>query len=414
MYLFEDEKWRNFRPLSYSRPISDLRVGCTSLGEKIEAYAGRAVKGLLIRDYVAPVAKEEHPGLLVNQVNEETALFVNSRFIPTGDFHRDITDLAPGDVLLDKREDVIAFNGPYRILKEAMEDGTVANEKLRSLARSSRKIDIAMPLYIWDLIRLNVQELIRDFEILKKRGTFGKIDMGVHILNRMYVYIDETAVIKPGVVIDAEEGPVFIDRDVTIGPNSVLVGPLFVGPGSVVKMGAKLNHGVSLGPVTKAGGEIEETIIQGYSNKQHEGFLGHAYLGSWVNIGADTNNSDLKNTYGPIKVNFFGQEINTGMIFLGLIMGDHSKSGINTMFNTGTIVGFSANVFGGDFPPKFIPSFGWGGASGITEYDLEKALEVAKRVMQRRNVKLTSAYEKLFRHLYEITRNEREPYLSFR
>ena len=412
MYLFEDEKWRNFRPLSYSRPISDLRVGCTSLGEKIEAYAGRAVKGLLIRDYVAPVAKEEHPGLLVNQVNEETALFVNSRFIPTGDFHRDITDLAPGDVLLDKREDVIAFNGPYRILKEAMEDGTVANEKLRSLARSSRKIDIAMPLYIWDLIRLNVQELIRDFEILKKRGTFGKIDMGVHILNRMYVYIDETAVIKPGVVIDAEEGPVFIDRDVTIGPNSVLVGPLFVGPGSVVKMGAKLNHGVSLGPVTKAGGEIEETIIQGYSNKQHEGFLGHAYLGSWVNIGADTNNSDLKNTYGPIKVNFFGQEINTGMIFLGLIMGDHSKSGINTMFNTGTIVGFSANVFGGDFPPKFIPSFGWGGASGITEYDLEKALEVAKRVMQRRNVKLTPAYEKLFRHLYEITRNEREPYLS--
>ena len=414
MYLFEDEKWRNFRPLSYSRPISDLRVGCTSLGEKIEAYAGRAVKGLLIRDYVAPVAKEEHPGLLVNQVNEETTLFVNSRFIPTGDFHRDITDLAPGDVLLDKREDVIAFNGPYRILKEAMEDGTVANEKLRSLARSSRKIDIAMPLYIWDLIRLNVQELIRDFEILKKRGTFGKIDMGVHILNRMYVYIDETAVIKPGVVIDAEEGPVFIDRDVTIGPNSVLVGPLFVGPGSVVKMGAKLNHGVSLGPVTKAGGEIEETIIQGYSNKQHEGFLGHAYLGSWVNIGADTNNSDLKNTYGPIKVNFFGQEINTGMIFLGLIMGDHSKSGINTMFNTGTIVGFSANVFGGDFPPKFIPSFGWGGASGITEYDLEKALEVAKRVMQRRNVKLTPAYEKLFRHLYEITRNEREPYLSSR
>ena len=414
MYLFEDEKWRNFRPLSYSRPISDLRVGCTSLGEKIEAYAGRAVKGLLIRDYVAPVAKEEHPGLLVNQVNEETTLFVNSRFIPTGDFHRDIADLAPGDVLLDKREDVIAFNGPYRILKEAMEDGTVANEKLRSLARSSRKIDIAMPLYIWDLIRLNVQELIRDFEILKKRGTFGKIDMGVHILNRMYVYIDETAVIKPGVVIDAEEGPVFIDRDVTIGPNSVLVGPLFVGPGSVVKMGAKLNHGVSLGPVTKAGGEIEETIIQGYSNKQHEGFLGHAYLGSWVNIGADTNNSDLKNTYGPIKVNFFGQEINTGMIFLGLIMGDHSKSGINTMFNTGTIVGFSTNVFGGDFPPKFIPSFGWGGASGITEYDLEKALEVAKRVMQRRNVKLTPAYEKLFRHLYEITRNEREPYLSSR
>ncbi len=414
MYLFEDEKWKNFRPLSYSRPISDLRVGCTALGEKIEAYAGKAVNGLIVREYLVPVTKEEHPGLLVNQVKDGSALFVNSRFIPTGDFHRDIVDLAPGDVLLDKREDVIAFNGPYRILKEAMEGGTVVNEKLRSLAKSSRKIDIAMPLYIWDLIRLNVQELIRDFEMLKKRGTFGKIDVGVHILNRMYVYIDETAVIKPGVVIDAEEGPVFIDRDVTIGPNSVLVGPLYIGPGSVVKMGAKINQGVSLGPVTKAGGEIEETIIQGYSNKQHEGFLGHAYLGSWVNIGADTNNSDLKNTYGPIKVNFFGQEINTGMIFLGLIMGDHSKSGINTMFNTGTIVGFSANVFGGDFPPKFIPSFGWGGASEISEYDLEKALEVAKRVMQRRNVKLTPAYEELFRHIHEITREEREPYLSSR
>ncbi len=397
----------NFRPIAFSRPIFDLRVGCTTLREKIELHAHRRIKGVIVREYLRKIVKEENEKIAVNAPSEEVVLLINARLIPPQDFQNMISSLSTGEALIDKRGDVIAFLGPWKLAKEAFENGVADNEKLRSLAKSVSEIDIYMPYYIWDLIKLNAQEIIRDFELLDKRGTRGRVDMGVYILNRPYVYIAEGAVIKPGVVIDAEDGPVFIDRETTVGPNSVLVGPLYVGERCLIKMGAKINHGTTLGPVTKVGGEVEESIFQGYSNKQHDGFLGHAYIGSWVNIGADTNNSDLKNTYGPIRVNFFGTEIDTGMTFLGLIMGDHSKAGINTMFNTGTIVGFSANVYGGDFPPKFIPSFTWGGAKGLTIYKLDKALEVAKRVMQRRNVELTPVYQNLFEFIYELTEMER-------
>jgi len=209
----------------------------------------------------------------------------------------------------------------------------------------------------------------------------------------------------PGVVIDAESGPVWIDDHAQIMPQAVLEGPLAVGANSIIKVGAKIYENTTIGPVCKVGGEVEESIFQSYSNKQHDGFLGHSYLGSWINLGADTNNSNLKNNYAEVQIWNYPQErlISTGRQFCGLIMGDHSKCGINTMFNTGTVIGVSANIFGSNFPRNFIPSFSWGGASGFITYALDKASETADLVMNRKNEDYTDEDRKIMKHIFEIT-----------
>jgi len=209
-------------------------------------------------------------------------------------------------------------------------------------------------------------------------------------------------------VLDAEDGPIYIDKDATVMANASLQGPLFVGAKSVIKMGAKIYESVSVGEMCKVGGEVEESIIHSYSNKQHEGFLGHSYLGQWVNLGADSNNSDLKNNYGTVKVYVNGEMIDSGLLFVGLIMGDHAKCGINTMFNTGTVVGAMSNVFGSGYSDKFIPSFTWGGVESMETYALDKALEVARRVMARRKMALSVAQENMLRHVFAITTFERK------
>ena len=226
-------------------------------------------------------------------------------------------------------------------------------------------------------------------------------------MNRDEIFVGQGAKVKPGAVLDAEGGPIIIEPGATIFPNATIEGPAFIGEKSLIKIGAKIYEGTSIGEVCKVGGEVEETIIHSYSNKQHDGFLGHSYLGMWVNLGADTNNSDLKNNYGNVKVYVDGGIVDSGSMFVGLTMGDHSKSGINTMFNTGTMVGVSCNVYGGGFPPKFIPSFTWGGAEGLLEYRLDKALETARAVMGRRKIELTASDEELMREIFRETAQER-------
>jgi UDP-N-acetylglucosamine diphosphorylase/glucosamine-1-phosphate N-acetyltransferase len=231
----------------------------------------------------------------------------------------------------------------------------------------------------------------------------GKIDRGSHLLGKENIFLGKGSRIMPGVVLDAEEGPIWIGQNTRVLPNAVLRGPLAIGDHCLVKIAAKIYENTSVGPVCKVGGEIEGCIIQEFSNKQHDGFLGHSYLGAWINIGADTNNSDLKNNYGEISVYLNDRSINTGKRFLGLTMGDHSKTGINTMFNTGTVVGVNCNIYGEGFPPKFIPSFSWGGAAGFREFQFEKALEVAKIVMDRRKVTFTDHHLKLFEAVKQLS-----------
>jgi len=219
--------------------------------------------------------------------------------------------------------------------------------------------------------------------------------------------IGEGTKVKPGVVLDAENGPIYIGSNATIFSNAVIEGPAFVGDRSLIKIGAKIYENTSIGEVCKVGGEVEGSIIHSYSNKQHDGFLGHAYLGMWVNLGADTNNSDLKNNYGNVKMVIDGKAVDTGSMFMGLVMGDHSKSSINTMFNTGTVVGVSSNVYGSGFPPKAVPSFAWGGGGELTTYEIGKAIDVARRVMGRRKMELSPVEEAVLRHVFEQTKNER-------
>jgi UDP-N-acetylglucosamine diphosphorylase/glucosamine-1-phosphate N-acetyltransferase len=263
--------------------------------------------------------------------------------------------------------------------------------------------------YSWEFVHENPGEIKNDYAFATKGQKMPRKNRpGVFYQKQSQVWISKTAQVDPGVVIDASDGPVYIDDDARIFPQATIIGPAYIGKKSLIKIGAKLYEGVSIGEVCKVGGEVEESIIHSYSNKQHDGFLGHAYLGQWVNLGADTNNSDLKNNYGSVRVYINGEEVNTGMTFVGLTMGDHSKSGINTMFNTGTVAGIMCNVYGSDFLPKWIPSFSWGGSAGLVEFDIEKALAVARKVMGRRKVTLGAAEEKLIRFWFEQTRVQRQ------
>jgi UDP-N-acetylglucosamine diphosphorylase/glucosamine-1-phosphate N-acetyltransferase len=278
----------------------------------------------------------------------------------------------------------------------------------------AENIDLYLVNYTWDLINRNGEEIVKDYKYLKtknknvKKKPKKKIHDGVHLVNKKDIYFGDGVEIKPGCVIDASKGPVYIDKNVLIFPNAVIEGPAYIGENSKIKSGAAIYENVSIGRVCKVGGEVEDIIMLPYSNKQHAGFIGHAYLGSWVNLGADTNNSDLKNNYSTVKVSVNGKEVDSGSQFLGLIMGDHSKSSINSMFNTGTSAGFSCNIFGAGFPSKHIPSFSWGGGEKFSVYDVEKSIETAKTVYKRRDKVFTEPDAELFRAIFAMTKNARK------
>jgi UDP-N-acetylglucosamine diphosphorylase/glucosamine-1-phosphate N-acetyltransferase len=411
--LFEDEKWNLLRPLSYTRPVYDIRCGILTPKERVKIHFPEIPISLHTRNYLEDIVREENPGVSVNEVKGYPLILINGRLLSSDIIKILLDEKLRGRAIIDKNGDPIALyiESKTERIDSLLKEGPLKKEDILEMVEETIEVNYTLPEYPWDLIHLNERKIKEDFEILGKRGIFGKVYPGVHIISPDGVFIGRNSRIKPGVVLDAEEGPIFIGEGTLLEPNVVIKGPCAIGENSFIKMGSKIGEGTSTGPVTKLGGEVESSIFQGYSNKQHDGFFGHSYVGSWVNVGADSNTSDLKNTYGTVSVDFFGEKINTGHMFLGLIMGDHSKCGINTMFNTGTIVGVAVNVFGGDYPPKFIPSFLWGGTSGWEEHDLDKAIETARRVMERRKVKLTESYKKLLIQIFEITREERKKLL---
>jgi UDP-N-acetylglucosamine diphosphorylase/glucosamine-1-phosphate N-acetyltransferase len=271
----------------------------------------------------------------------------------------------------------------------------------------AKDLDARMITYPWDLVRLNGEEIDRDFARLGGAAIEADIPEGVHLVNQEAIRLGRGVSLGPGVVIDASRGPVLMEEDAEVMANASLAGPLSIGRGSIIKMGARIYGETTIGPVCKVGGEVGESIIHGYSNKQHGGFVGHSYLGEWVNIGAGTDTSDMKNNYSTVRLSVGGESVDSGEAFVGLFMGDHSKCGIGTTFNTGSIAGACCNIFGAGFPPKYIPSFSWGGSSGFSEHDLEKAIETARTAMARRDRKLDSAGENILREVFEITREER-------
>ncbi len=407
--LFEDAGWRDLYPLTLARPVYELRFGISVFLTKAKYTFKDASIYLHVRKYLEEVESEARPGYPVNKVPEGPALFLNGRLIYTDETAR----LAEGgDALLVNQDG--EFIGarvaevPEKVKSKLLNGEAIERSDFEGL--TVEEVDAKLFHYLWELVHANGGEIEREYRIFGKKGIYGRVHEGAHIVGDE-VFIGEGAVVQPGVVLDAEEGPIYIDEGAVIMANSTVVGPAFIGKGSKIKIGAKIYENVSIGPICKIGSEVDESIVHSYANKQHDGFLGHAYVAPWVNLGAGASNSDLKNNYSTVKV-FLApdRKIDTGSMFVGLMIGDHSKAGINTMFNTGTVVGVAANVFGAGFPPKFVPSFAWGGAAGFVEHKFEKAVETARRVMARRKVELTPAYEKMLRHIFELTKDERKDF----
>jgi len=403
-YLIEDKGYEHLYPLTYARPVFELRAGMRSLREHFLARSGLVDVACLMRKEVLASFSQAYPQITTT-VTPGDSIVINGRLIADDQIIAAINELSINEYLITKDREIIAARVEF---VESTDPFLVFAVESLSTGKA-KTVEANLIHYPWDLV-FSTPQLIS--EAAKESNKLGKIDGAVSESARLsandHIYIAVGAKVAAGVVLAADDGPIYIDEGAEIMPNATIIGPAYIGKNSLVKVGAKIYGGTSIGNVCKVGGEIEGSIIHGYSNKQHEGFLGHSYIGTWCNLGADTNNSDLKNNYGNVDVIINGDKIDTGHMFVGLIMGDHSKSGINTMFNTGTVVGFSCNVFGADYLPKSIPSFTWlNNSVGPVEYKLEKALEVAERVTARRHVMFSKIDRELFTHVFSLTKHER-------
>lgn len=410
--IFEDELYLNFEPLIYSRPVYDLVCGMDTLKKKIlRAFPGEKVI-LKCRPYLESLINEENKKLRVNEFEEEDYLFINGRIIAPLNLKNILKIKSKEEKVFVSRGVVIAVKVSWNRIKDLELDKLEVIDTKLFNDLPLEEVDVECANYLWDFVYLNNGEIQNDFKFYtktkrSKTSVKKKNYEGVSFVNRKNIFIGKDVELRPGVVLDASNGPIYIDKNVTVFSNSVIQGPVYIGESSSIKAGATVYPNVSIGKVCKIGGEIEDSILHSFTNKQHAGFLGHSYLGSWINIGADTNCSDLQNNYGTIKVQINGRHIDSGRQFVGLMMGDHSKTAINTMFNTGTVVGFSCNVYGAGFPPKYIPSFSWGGSESIREYKFSKAVETARAVFDRRNKEFGNQDEKLFNEIFELTKEDR-------
>ena len=417
--IFEDKKASNFLPLTYSRPVYDLICGYTSLNDKILKVFPSLKHSAYCRKYLKNVYEQNNPGVIVNNIQDNDCLFINGRVVADNKLAKLFSKKKKENIVFTSGDTVVAAylsGSKLELLKNNLND-CIDLENFDGIP--SEQIEVQAVNYIWDLVNINGKELTKEFGVQFNRKNkknqkriSGKIHDGVYFLNKKEIIIEKGAVVKPGSVIDASNGPVYIDKNAEIFPNAVIEGPVYIGESTKIKSGATIYENTSIGKVCKVGGEVECSIIMPYSNKQHSGFLGHSYLGSWINLGADTNNSDLKNNYSTVKAYVNGEMVDSGSQFLGLTIGDHSKSAINTMFNTGTVVGYSCNIFGNGFPDKFIPSFTWGGTEKSKVYDVEKSISTAKIVMGRRNKNMSKDDEDLFRIIFDQTKKERKNIVS--
>ncbi len=410
LVVFEDAGFSNLFPLTLTRPVFDLVCGMSSLAEKVVAGVGRPSIGFHLRDYLAPGCDGAVTSYRELCQGHDMLTLINGRMIFSAGLLERIEPSWPGRYVCCGST-VVANLSTGHIEKL---DGLIGQPLTEAVFADlpARNLDVGLVSFPWDLVELNGEELGKDFASVGGSKIETEPSPMVHMVAEENVRIGKNVRISPGVVIDAGSGPVSIADEVVVMANASLEGPLHIGRGSIIKMGAKIYGGTTIGPVSKIGGEVAETVVQGYVNKQHEGFLGHSYIGEWVNLGAGTDTSDMKNNYSPVRVAVAGKLVDSGELFVGLFMGDHSKTGIGTVFNTGTVVGACCNIFGADYPPKFVPSFAWGGASGFKEHDLKKAIETAGRAMGRRGHTLDAEVEAVLRKVFDLTAGERHAFFG--
>jgi UDP-N-acetylglucosamine diphosphorylase/glucosamine-1-phosphate N-acetyltransferase len=389
-YILFDGNVRNqLLPFTFTRPVADIRVGILTIREKWEQLLGFTTT-TLTEDYLS----EKYPFLEL-----EKNIFINASFLPSENLAGIIKGLEENQAVFFEEEPLAFF---------ATEGQEVAFETFDIIQYAHN--DVLRIAHTWDIFSKNGQAIKRDFELLTKGRKSQPIPEGVWAKNPENIFIEEGATLE-FCTLNASEGPIYIGKHAEIMEGALIRGPFALCEHASVKMGAKIYTNTSIGPHSKVGGEVNNSVIFGYSNKSHDGFLGNSVLGEWCNLGADSNNSNLKNNYAEVRLWDYETEgfARTGLQFCGLMMGDHSKCGINTMFNTGTVVGVSANIFGSGFPRNFVPSFSWGGSGGFTTYKTDKAFEVAKVVMSRRNIEFSEVDAKILEHVFEETAKWRKP-----
>ncbi|GAB3527763.1 GlmU family protein [Pontibacter brevis] len=389
--LFDDPAIRqNLLPLTFTRPVAEIRVGIMTIAEKWSTYMGETVSYL-----TQPYLQEKF-----NTLFSTHNLYINGAVCPDESILKAVRELKMGEALYYS-DTLIAVNG------DNLEASNI-EELVSYTASKKQECDTCTIIKdVWDIFLNNGQQIRSDFKVLTQdRQSQPVNDRHTMVYAEENIFIEEGAKIRAA-VLNAENGPIYIGKNAQIHEGAVIRGPFALCEGSNVNMGGKMRGDVTVGPFCKVGGEVSASVIIGYSNKGHEGFLGNSVIGEWCNLGADTNTSNLKNNYAEVKIwNYAkGGFKSTGQQFCGLIMGDHSKSGINTMFNTGTVVGVSANIFGAGFPRNFIPSFSWGGAAGFETFQLRKAFEVAEKVMERRNVPFSDVEKAILHHVFEQTQH---------
>lgn len=407
--LFEDGGVGNLEPLALTRPAFDLLCGQTTLGSKQCRYFAPCELGVLVRPHLADLYRLHHPTTPVNDLSwlrAEPTILVNSRWLPPAGL---VTHIARPCVALVGDEVAFAVVGTDRLTY--CSENTLADcLEVWKQTLPRHEAGGLMISYLWDLVANNGEQLTLDFQQRITRYRLGwRPDSLAVVGSPERLFLDPTARIDPFVVVDTTQGPIMIDREAVVSSFSRIEGPCYVGPHAQV-LGAKIRAGTTLGPHCRIGGEVEASIVHGHSNKYHDGFLGHSYVGEWVNLGAGTQNSDLRNDYGPVTVWVNGRRVHSGQSKVGCFLGDHTKTGLGTLINTGTSVGAFCNLLpAGLFPPKCIPSFcsWWNGALRGND-DLPALFHTAHEVMRRRDDVCTDTHVDLFRALFRLTEAERQ------
>ncbi len=388
-YILFDGTVRNaLLPFTFTRPVADIRIGILTIREKWEKYLG----------YTTTTLTEEYLMEKYPMVEMEHNIMINASFLPNPILIDMVQNLNPKEAIL-YGEEIIAFH-----TNDTQEDIDFDEYELIEYEGDVLRIENT-----WDIFAKNDAAIREDFELLTEDRFSQPIPKSVNVIAPENIFIEEGAKLE-FVTLNASTGPIYIGKNAEIMEGSVIRGPFALCEEAQVKLATKVYGATTVGPHCRIGGEVNNSVLFGYSNKGHDGFLGNSVLGEWCNIGADSNNSNLKNNYEEVRLWSYETEgfARTGLQFCGLMMGDHSKCGINTMFNTGTVVGVSANIFGSGFPRNFVPSFSWGGASGFTTYITKKAFETAKIVMSRRHVEFTEQDAKILEHVFEETKKYRK------
>lgn len=388
-YILFDGPARNaLLPFTFTRPVADILVGIMTIRQKWEMRLGSTTT-TLTEDYLS----EKFP-----MVEMEENVMINASFLPNAILAEMVSNLESNQAIF-KGEDVIAF-----YTDENQEEVNFDTYEIIEFEGDCIRVE-----HTWDIFSNNDAAIREDFELLTEDRKSQPIPKSVNTIAKENIFIEEGAKLE-FVTLNASSGPIYIGKNSEIMEGAVIRGPLALCDNAQIKMSSKIYGATTVGPYSRIGGEVKNSVLFSYSNKGHDGFLGDSVLGEWCNIGADSNNSNLKNNYDEVKLWSYETEsfAKTGLQFCGLMMGDHSKCGINTMFNTGTVVGVSANIFGAGFPRNFVPSFSWGGASGFTTYITKKAFETARLVMSRRGVEFDEKEAAILEYIFEETKKWRK------